>query len=123
VKRASVKLRIAALCAWLAFPLIAGAHAHFQASQPADGSVVSPFPEKFVLRFSEPAQLTSLSLLKTGVREPLKIPSLPAVTSTEISIPVHGLSVGPGSYELRYRVLSADGHIMSGSIHFTIANP
>jgi methionine-rich copper-binding protein CopC len=118
-----VKLRIAALCAWLLFPLLAGAHAHLKESEPADGSVITPFPGKFVLRFSEPAQLTALTLLKTGVREPLKIAALPAVTSTEITIPAPVLSVGPGSYELRYRVLSADGHIMSGSVHFTIAMP
>ena len=118
-----MKLRIAALCAWLLFPLMAGAHAHLVASQPADGSVITPFPEKFVLRFSEPAQLTSLTVLKAGMREPLKMAALPAVTSTEISIPAPVLGVGPGSYELRYRVLSADGHIMSGSVHFTVAMP
>jgi methionine-rich copper-binding protein CopC len=41
--------------------------------------------------------------------------------SAQISIVAPAL--GPGSYELRYRVLSADSHIMSGSVHFTIAMP
>jgi len=116
-----VKARIAALCAWLLFPLMAGAHAHLESAQPADGSVITAPPEKFVLRFSEPAQLTSLSLLKVGVREPQKIGALPTVSSAQISIPAPPLD--PGTYELRYRVLSADSHIMSGSVHFTIAMP
>jgi methionine-rich copper-binding protein CopC len=116
-----VKARIAALCAWLLFPLMAGAHAHLETAQPAEGSVISAAPEKFVLRFSEPAQLTALSLLKVGAREPQKIATQPAAASAQISIPAPPL--GPGTYELRYRVLSADSHIMSGSVHFTIALP
>jgi methionine-rich copper-binding protein CopC len=116
-----VKARIAALCAWLLFPLMAGAHAHLEAAQPADGSVITAAPGQFILKFSEPAQLTSLTLLKAGEHEPQKIAPLPAVTSTLISIPAPPL--GPGVYELRYRVLSADGHIMAGSVHFTIAKP
>jgi len=116
-----VKLRIAVLCAWLLFPLMAGAHAHLEAAQPADGSVITAAPDKFILSFSEPAQLTSLSLLKTGVSEPQNIATPPTAMSAQISIPAPAL--GPGSYELRYRVLSADSHIMSGSVHFTIAMP
>lgn len=116
-----MKLRLAALCAWLLLPLVAAAHAHLEAAQPADGSVITAAPDKFVLSFSEPAQLTSLSLLKTGVSEPQKIAALPSAMSAQISIVAPAL--GPGSYELRYRVLSADSHIMSGSVHFTIAMP
>jgi methionine-rich copper-binding protein CopC len=116
-----VKVRIATFCAWLLFPLMAGAHAHLEAAQPAEGSVIAAPPDKFVLRFSEPAQLTSLSLLKAGVREPRKIAALPAAASAQISIPAPPLD--PGAYELRYRVISADSHIMSGSVHFTIAMP
>ena len=116
-----MKSRIAALCTWLLLPLMAGAHAHLGASEPADGSVITAAPEQFTLKFSESAHLTSLTLLKAGEHEPQKISPLPAVTNTLISIPAPPL--GPGVYELRYRVLSADGHIMSGSVHFTIAKP
>ena len=112
-------IRIAVLAACLLFPLLAGAHAHLEAVEPADGSTVPAAPENYILRFSEPAQLTSQTLLKVGEQEPRKIAPLPAVTSTQISIPARPLA--PGSYELRYRVLSADGHIISGSVHFTIA--
>jgi copper resistance protein C len=117
--------RIAALCAWLLlpvlFPPLAAAHAHLESAQPADGSVINTLPGQFVLRFSEPAQVTSLRLLKAGVPEPQKIAATPAPASAQISIPAPRLE--PGSYELQYRVLSADGHIVSGSVHFTIAMP
>jgi copper transport protein len=112
---------IAALCAWLLFPLMAGAHAHLEAAQPAEGSIITAAPATFVLRFSEPAQLTALSLLKAGMPEPQKIAVQPGRASAQISIPAPPL--GPGTYELRYRVVSADSHIMSGSVHFTIAMP
>lgn len=117
-----MKVPIAALCACLMLlPLIAAAHAHLQSAEPAEGSVITAAPAKFTLKFSEPAQLTALSLLKAGTQQPQKIAAMAAESSTDISAPAPPL--GPGSYELRYRVISADGHIMSGSIHFTIATP
>ena len=116
-----MKTRIAALCAWLLFPLMAGAHAHLETTQPANGSVINAPPANFLLKFSEPVRLTSLSLLKAGAREPQKIAALPTAASAQITIPAPTLL--PGSYELRYRVVSADGHIVSDSVHFTFANP
>ena len=113
--------RLAALAACLLLPPLAGAHAHLEGAVPADGSIISAAPAELVLRFSEPARLTSLSMSRTGTPEPVKFGSLPTVTGAEIRLPAPALL--PGSYELRYRVLSADGHIVSGTIHFAIASP
>jgi methionine-rich copper-binding protein CopC len=113
--------RIAGLYAWLLFPLLACAHAHLQQAEPADGSVLTAAPTRFVLRFSEAAVLTALSVQSSGATQPQKIAPLPTAASVEISIPAPALA--PGVYELRYRVLSADSHMMAGSVHFTIAKP
>lgn len=44
------------------------------------------------------------------------------VSGSSISAPLRPL--GPaGGYEIDYRILSADGHPVSGSVHFTLALP
>lgn len=108
---------------WLAclllplWPLLAVAHAHLEQSEPADGAVVTA-PAQIVLRFSEPAQLTALSLQQQGQPAVRKLGPLSPDAAARISVPAPPLD--PGSYELRYRLISADGHVMAGSIHFTI---
>jgi methionine-rich copper-binding protein CopC len=114
-----VKSRLAVLCAGLALPLLAGAHAHLTAAEPADGSTLSAAPAQFILRFSEPALLTALGVQAQGTSRPQKITPLPTTASAEIHVAAPPLA--PGAWELRYRVVSADGHLMAGSVHFTIA--
>ena len=107
--------------AWLLWPLALSAHAHLEQSQPAEGANLNRAPEQFVLKFSESAHLTALSVQKSGEHEARKIESLPAAASDQISVPAPRLE--PGAYELRYRVLSADGHLVAGSVHFKISPP
>jgi copper transport protein len=109
------------LSLWLLWPLPASAHAHLEQSQPSDGAVVVASPAEFTLSFSEAAQLTALSLQRAGQSSARKLGPLPAAAAVQLSVPAPRLD--PGSYELRYRVISADGHIMAGSIHFTVAAP
>ena len=108
---------------WLAllllWPLAAAAHAHLQQAQPADGSTVGSAPSEFTLQFSEPARLTALSVQKSGQSQAQPITPLPPAASARIVVPAPHLA--PGVYELHYRVISADSHVMAGSVHFTIA--
>jgi methionine-rich copper-binding protein CopC len=105
---------------WLLWPLAAAAHAHLKQSQPAEGAVIAA-PAQFTLSFSESAQLTALSLKKAGQSPAQELGPLPAAAGERLSVPAPRLD--PGSYELRYRVISADGHIMAGSVHFTVTAP
>lgn len=112
--RASVVLPLL-LCGALAF-----AHAHLQKSVPADGSVVATMPPNFVLTFAEPARLTALTLQK-GSEPDRKLGPLPGAPAPEFSIPAPRLA--PGLYVVRWRVVSDDGHVMSGKIAFTVKPP
>jgi methionine-rich copper-binding protein CopC len=114
-----VKPGLMCLCAVLLWPLGAAAHAHLQQAFPAEGSVVNTAPAQFMLKFSEAAQLTALSVQKQGEPQAQKIQPLPTAASAQISVAAPKLE--PGVYELRYRVVSADSHVVSGSVHFTIA--
>jgi methionine-rich copper-binding protein CopC len=114
-----LKPLIAGLCLLLLWPLAALAHAHLLQALPAEGSVISTPPTQFSLKFSEAATLTALSLHRQGDPQPHKIAPLPTTASAQIDIPAPPLE--PGVYELSYRLISADGHVMGGSVHFTIA--
>jgi methionine-rich copper-binding protein CopC len=110
-----------ALCAcavlW-AWPVASFAHAHLLQSMPAEGSTLSSAPAQFMLKFSETAHLTALSLQKQGEPQAHKIAPLPGDASTQFTLPAPPLV--SGVYELRYRVISADSHVVAGSLHFTV---
>jgi methionine-rich copper-binding protein CopC len=93
------------------------AHTHLISSAPAAGSRLAAAPALLELAFSEAAQLTILTLTR-GSDEPLKLPA-PTEAQTHIRVPLPSLA--PGNYVVRFRALSADGHLMPGQFAFTIA--
>jgi methionine-rich copper-binding protein CopC len=100
------------------FGVTASAHAHLQKASPADGSVVTMSPSRIVLDFSEAARLTAASIQK-GDEPRQSLNSLPAAAARQISVPLPQLT--PGSYSVTWRVVSEDGHVMSGTLRFTLA--
>ena len=96
----------------------ASAHAHLLNSSPADKSVITTPPSDLVLNFSEAARLTALSIQK-GSESRQKVKPLPTTAAQQISVPLPPLT--PGTYSVNWRVVSDDGHMMSGALHFTLA--
>jgi methionine-rich copper-binding protein CopC len=71
-----------------------------------------------MLNFSEAARLTALSIQKD--EEPKQnLKPLPTTAAQQISVPLPPLT--PGTYLVNWRVLSEDGHMMAGALHFTLA--
>jgi methionine-rich copper-binding protein CopC len=104
--------------ALVAFGVTAYAHAHLQKSSPADNSVITTSPSNLVLNFSEAARLTALSIKKDS--EPAQnLKPLPTTAAQQISVPLPQLT--SGTYSVSWRVVSDDGHIMAGALHFTLA--
>ena len=96
----------------------ARAHAHLEKSTPAEGTVLTRSPTTLEMTFSEPARLTALSIQKD--QEPKQaIKSLPNAAEETVRVALPALS--PGAYTVSWRVVSPDGHVMSGALHFTIA--
>jgi methionine-rich copper-binding protein CopC len=102
-----------ALAAAIALSLgSAQAHTSLESSAPASGSILTQSPEQIVLTFHEAARLTSIAVaLPNGERRLQFTPSGSATTFTAVSpnLPV-------GRNEVRWRALSADGHVVDGSI-------
>lgn len=108
---------VAAMTALL--PLMAAAHTTLMQSIPANGSVVKMAPAQLVLRFSEAAALTKLTIQKTGDKEAQTLGPLSRTAAEHFLIAAPKL--GPGSYVVRYRALSDDGHVASGTLTFTVS--
>lgn len=112
-----LQIPAALVAALLAVP--AGAHAPLHDSVPADGSA-GPAPATFVLNFAHPARVTSLRLKgPEGAARP--IPGISQRSAASHAVPAPTLS--PGRYELSFRAAAEDGHIMSGTIQFTVTAP
>lgn len=106
-----------ALAAVLAGPVSPSwAHAELISSTPADGAALGTAPATCSLTFSD-------ELAAQFVRVALTTPAgSAAVTATTrgatVTMPV--ADAGPGTYRVAYRVVSADGHPVSGTLTFTV---
>jgi methionine-rich copper-binding protein CopC len=101
------------------FVTTAQAHTHLKGSVPAEGSTVNAPPDQISLTFSEAARLTALTIQKEGGEEQ-KLTSGPLPESSA-QVSVAAPKLAPGKYTVNWRVVSADNHIMSGKLHFTVA--
>jgi copper resistance protein C len=111
----SVLAMIVAAACWL--PVTAEAHSPLQSSTPAEGSV-GPAPSVFTLTFAHPARLTSLQVKDaTGRTSPVRGIAKTLAGSHEVAAP----KLAPGRYELLFRALAEDGHVMSGAVEFTVS--
>jgi methionine-rich copper-binding protein CopC len=104
----------------LLVPGLALAHAHLLKATPAEGAELVVAPKAVQLQFSEAAQLTAASLqAEGGAKQDLPHEAAPAATQVELPLP----ALAAGHYALAWRVLSADGHVMSGTLHFAVGAP
>jgi methionine-rich copper-binding protein CopC len=97
--------------------MAAQAHTHLVKSDPAQRSELAVAPKKALLAFAAPVRLTSVTVESAdGKSQALK--PLPAASVAEATIDMPTLSAG--HYTINWRALGEDGHVMSGTIYFTI---
>ncbi|SDY50260.1 hypothetical protein SAMN05216215_10284 [Saccharopolyspora shandongensis] len=112
-------LCVVALLGLAAVQLPASAHAALIGSDPANGAVLEQAPPVSTLRFSDPLdpRFVTVALTdQTGAQVPL---ARPTVENGTIMQPLPGLA--KGGYTLAYRVVSADGHPVSGTVGFSVS--
>jgi len=93
------------------------AHAVLQETRPANGSLLSGFPDQMFLRFNEPVAPIRLQLLD-GNGLSVELVEVRAVNNELHFTP--RTSPGDGQYILSYRVMSQDAHPIGGSIAFAV---
>jgi methionine-rich copper-binding protein CopC len=105
----------------LAAPSVAWAHASLVKSVPAQRAVLYSSPAKIQLWFNErlEARYSSVSLLD-GSGTILETGVVEIAGDDPKSIHTAIKSLPPGTYTVKYRVLSTDGHVVENQFSFTI---
>lgn len=116
------RVAVAVVCALLAWSGIAGAaaHAELESMQPAAGSAVRTAPQAVTLTFGEQMRAMGSTVVvidPNGHEVQAGAPSVSGVTVTVQLLPL----TTPGTYHVNFRVLSADGHVVTQSERFTFA--
>ena len=112
-------LVLAALAIW--FPRLADAHALVLESSPRADEVLRAAPARIFLRFNSRIEQALSGITVTGPEgRPIPLPvAAPEGAPNELSALVPPLP--PGRYLVRWKVLSADGHVTQGALRFTVA--
>jgi methionine-rich copper-binding protein CopC len=102
--------------------LLAGsafAHSTKEGTVPEDGAMLDAAPTEISIRFDEPATLTRVELTHSHGNDSgetrLDTPREASDTAT-----LEAPDLGPGTYTVDWRALSADGHPVNGSFSYTV---
>ncbi len=105
---------------WAAGATSASAHSGLTSSTPADGSVISEAPASISFTFDEELlpDADSISLNAADGTNVISAKVQPTGNTVELPLPA---DLQAGEYQAAYRVVSADGHPVTGAIGFTYA--
>lgn len=111
----SVLLLLMALAAMAAGVTAARAHASLLSSQPADGAMLAQAPAAATLTFNEPVSVQALRLIGPDATTTV-LPMPNASATLTVALP----ALAQGTHLLSWRVISADGHPVGGSLIFSV---
>jgi copper transport protein len=114
----SILTMTACLCQVVALVTGAYAHAIVINSEPADGAAGPP--PRLLLHFNSRIERTLCSVTLVGPKSGpvllLHQETTAAPDTLTYSMPV----LSPGTYQARWKVMSADGHLTEGTVHFSV---
>ena len=117
-----VAVAVLAAAALLLGAAPAMAHARLISSDPPDGASLDAGPQRVSLTFSD--QMTGEFDAITVVGPDEKQYQTGDVTAEGSTVSIAVQPLGPtGVYEIGYRVVSADGHPVEGTLSFTLTTP
>ena len=102
----------------IAAPVLA--HADLVSSDPADKAVLATPPTTITLTFSETLDATKASFKLIG---PGGTVGTGKVGADPAGMVLGGLALDPGSYEIQWTAASTDGHLLRGTLTFTVSQP
>ena len=118
------------------FPLMALSHSPLEKAIPSDGAVLATPPTEYKMLFKSPAKLIKFeifqkaqndnkkssllkSLFKNSDRKLIEINYKPLLVLSEShSIKLPNINVG--SYEVHWRAMGEDGHVLKGILTFEV---
>jgi copper resistance protein C len=99
----------------------AAAHNELVGSTPADGATVAAAPQEVVLEFDQPVQAPFSQVAVLDTADGHHEQGDPLIDGVTITQRLDDLV--PGTYRISYRLGSADGHPITGTLTFTVASP
>ncbi|WP_377321586.1 copper resistance CopC/CopD family protein [Pimelobacter simplex] len=99
----------------------ASAHATLVSTDPAEGAVLPEAPSEVTFTFDEPVQLVPDGLLAFDA-EGKRVDLDPKASGVEVTGELPG-DLANGTYVITWRVVSADGHPIAGSLTFHVGAP
>lgn len=112
---------LSAVFAFAAFTSPAGAHADLTSSDPQDGATLTTAPAQVTLTFSEELIIETVEIAVTNSAGELVEGAVAETAGFQVITPWPGNLPGD-TYKIAYRVVSNDGHPVTGSITFTYAS-
>ncbi|WP_171055527.1 MULTISPECIES: copper resistance CopC family protein [unclassified Nonomuraea] len=98
----------------------AEAHNVLIGSDPEDGATLTASPARVTLVFDQPVRQGYAQVEVTGADGSAWADGTAEIAAEKVSVKVKPLAAG-GSYVVGYRILSADGHPVTGKIGFKLA--
>ena len=111
---------MALLCVSVLWPAPASAHTTLVDSSPAADARLLEAPRKVVLTFNEPIGQTFAVIRVAGSDERQLDDGRTTVSGTTVTTAINKAAT-PGRYTVSYRVVSVDGHAVTGQYAFTVA--
>ena len=128
--------RIIAVFTLVVFPIMAIAHSPLQKANPANGAVLETPPTEYKMLFKSPAKLIKFEIFQKGYNDNKKSsllknlfknsdrklieinykPLLVLSESHSIKLP----NINVGSYEVHWRAMGEDGHVLKGILTFEV---
>ncbi|MBM9463967.1 copper resistance protein CopC/CopD [Aeromicrobium sp. YIM 150415] len=108
-------------CLFVLMPTSASGHANLVDTDPADGEVVPTAPDRLTVRFDETVVAAAAGNELLDARGRTVDAEFSADGAKLTVVPAEAL--GDGTYLLRWRVISADSHPVSGGISFSVGEP
>lgn len=100
----------------------AAAHTALRASSPKDGGEIDKAPSELLLEFTEPIRKVGFRLVVQGPDARQYQAGAPQISGDTLAQPLKQL--GPtGEYRAEFRIVSADGHPVTGEIRFMLTKP
>ena len=105
-------------------PALALAHSPLKSVDPIDKAVLTEAPTEYKMIFKSPAKLIKFEILKQAKEKdkkplPLKLNHKPSKLWYESHV-VKLPKISTGSYEVRWRAMGEDGHVLKGTLNFEV---
>jgi methionine-rich copper-binding protein CopC len=97
----------------------AAAHTALESSTPPSGAMLASSPASIEMKFRHPLNLTSVVVVD-GSKTERKLEFTPHAAATTFQVPNPQLTAGHN--EIRWKGLSRDGHVVSGSLTYAIGS-